>query len=204
MASLLFFLFNRPFVACACGSRLLVLFAKIVICPERSNHSALFSCRPASMGCTSLSGRSLSEAFRLLCGCRIVAVVSRAEFVPSGGDIRFFPMGRTSLPEGTKIIYDRCTTGKHFRKKGRRGRTCPQRPFSGGAFVDLSGSEVQILPRMRSMTQLVGVALTELQAQMERPRRWSTMSRRRGRCLCSGLSTRRVSSPSSVCRWMGA
>lgn len=103
MASLLFFLFNRPSVACACGSRLLVLFAKIVICPERSNYSALFSCRPASMGCTSLSGRRLSEAFRLLCGCRIVAVVSGAEFVPSGGDIRLFARRHSFLHEGTFV-----------------------------------------------------------------------------------------------------
>ena len=103
MASLLFFLFNRPFVACACGSRLLVLFAKIVICPERSNHSALFSCRPASMGCTSLSGRSLSEAFRLLCGCRIVAVFSRAEFVPSGGNKRLFVRRHSFLLDGTFV-----------------------------------------------------------------------------------------------------
>ena len=112
------------------------------------------------------------------------------------GRVRPFGRKQTSLREET-FVPSRC-------KKGRRGRTCPRRPFSGGAFVNLSGSEVQILPRMRSMTQLVGVALTELQAQMERPRRWSTMSRRSGRCLCSGLSTRRVSSPSSVCRWMGA
>ena len=115
MASLLFFLFNRPFVACACGSRLLVLFAKIVICPERSNHSALFSCCPASMGCTSLSGRSLSEAFRLLCGCRIVAVVSRAEFVPSGGDIRFFGKRHSSHREGT---FD--TSGRNASQTVRR------------------------------------------------------------------------------------
>ena len=103
MASFLFFLFNRPFVACACGSKQLVLFAKIVICPERSNHSALFSCRPASMSYTSLSGRSLSEAFRLLCGCWIVAVVSRAEFVPSGGDIRLFARRHSFLREGTFV-----------------------------------------------------------------------------------------------------
>ena len=103
MASLLFFLFNRPFVACACGSKLLVLFAKIVICPERSNHSALFSCRPASMSCTSPSGRSLSEAFRLLCGCRIVAVVSRAEFVPSGGNNRLFVRRHSFLLDGTFV-----------------------------------------------------------------------------------------------------
>ena len=118
-------------------------------------------------------------------------------FVPSRWDVCLFPKGRNlsttgAPPESTSA------------EKGRRGRTCPRRPFSGGAFVNLSRSEVQILPRMRSMTQLVGVALTELQAQMERPRRWSTMSRRSGRCLCFGLSTRRVSSPSSVCRWMGA
>lgn len=98
-----FFLFNRPFVVCAFGSKLLVLFAKIVICPERSNHSALFSCRPASMGCTSLSGRSLSEAFRLLYGCRIVAVISRATFVPSRGDIRLFSRRHLFLLDGTFV-----------------------------------------------------------------------------------------------------
>ena len=142
-----------------------------------------------------------SRHFPLLCSFRPFArgrsSLREETFVSSRRDVCLFPKGRNlsttgAPPESTSA------------EKGRRGRTCPRRPFSGGAFVNLSRSEVQILPRMRSMTQLVGVALTELQAQMERPRRWSTMSRRSGRCLCFGLSTRRVSSPSSVCRWMGA